>query len=116
MPVGPEVPGGLPDGWSGLDGWVANSIITVSTTFNGVPPGNHTLKVSCELLVLFPAKRSCSSKDIHDSASCCHSKNSDWCVRVAYRIIFLNSNTNIESIDTSGLRASYLGPPESILV
>ena len=48
VPVGPEVPGGLPDGWDGLDGWVANSIITVSTTFNGVSRGNHTLKVGYE--------------------------------------------------------------------
>jgi hypothetical protein len=51
VPVGPEVPGGIPDGWNGLDGWVANSIITVSTTFNGVSPGNHTLKVSCNFFV-----------------------------------------------------------------
>lgn len=44
VPVGPEVvPGGLPDGW---DGWVANSIITVSTIFEGISRGNHTLKVS----------------------------------------------------------------------
>ena len=48
LPVGTEVPGGLPDGWDGLDGWVANSIIKVSTTFKGVSRGNHTLKVSCE--------------------------------------------------------------------
>lgn len=51
VPVGPEVPGGLPDGWDGLDGWVANSIITVSTIFKGVSRGNHTLKVSCEFFV-----------------------------------------------------------------
>ena len=52
VPVGPEVPGGLPDGWNGLDGWVANSIITVSTTFQGVSRGNHTLKVSYEFFVV----------------------------------------------------------------
>ena len=52
VPVGPEVPGGLPDGWNGLDGWVANSIITVSTTFEGVSRGNHTLKVSYEFFVV----------------------------------------------------------------
>jgi hypothetical protein len=46
VPIGPEIPGGLPDGWDGLDGWVANSIVPSQTTFSGVNPGAHTLKIS----------------------------------------------------------------------
>ncbi|KAH9476877.1 hypothetical protein JR316_0010793 [Psilocybe cubensis] len=46
VPIGPEVPGGLPNGWDGNDGWVANSIITTPTKFSGVRPGAHTLKIS----------------------------------------------------------------------
>jgi hypothetical protein len=46
VPVGPEIPGGLPDGWDGLNGWVANSIIPSTTNFTGVNPGPHTLKIS----------------------------------------------------------------------
>ncbi|KAF8968832.1 hypothetical protein BDZ97DRAFT_1654513 [Flammula alnicola] len=45
-PVGPEIPGGLPNGWETNDGWVANSINTINTTFGGVNPGAHTLKIS----------------------------------------------------------------------
>lgn len=59
VPVGPEKPGGLPDGWDGLDGWVANFIITVPTTFKGISRGNHTLKVSHEFFVCpSPSKKS----------------------------------------------------------
>ena len=78
VPVGPEVPGGLPDGWDGLDGWVANSIITVSTTFKGVSRGNHTLKVSSEFYVCF--RSPLILEDIHDAASSCNPKDSDWWV------------------------------------
>ncbi|PPQ95886.1 hypothetical protein CVT25_000388 [Psilocybe cyanescens] len=46
IPVGSEIPGGLPDGWDSNDGWVANSIITTPTSFSGVNPGAHTLKIS----------------------------------------------------------------------
>ncbi|KAF9481597.1 hypothetical protein BDN70DRAFT_517933 [Pholiota conissans] len=46
-PVGPEVPaGGLPNGWTTLDGWVANSINLQSTTVSAVNPGAHTLKIA----------------------------------------------------------------------
>ncbi|KAL5525075.1 hypothetical protein ACEPAF_8944 [Sanghuangporus sanghuang] len=42
-------PGELPDGWGGLDGFVANSIVSVQTNFNAsegeVAPGAHTLKI-----------------------------------------------------------------------
>lgn len=37
--------GTLPAGWDGTDGFVANSIVSVPTTFTGVQPGKHTLKV-----------------------------------------------------------------------
>jgi hypothetical protein len=43
MPAAP--PGGLPPGWSSLDGFVANSIVSAVTRFTGVSPGAHTLKV-----------------------------------------------------------------------
>ncbi|KAF8154169.1 hypothetical protein B0H34DRAFT_720746 [Crassisporium funariophilum] len=46
VPIGPEVPGGLPAGWTGLDGWVANAIIATPTTFSNISPGAHTLKIS----------------------------------------------------------------------
>ena len=39
-----SVAGGVPSGWSGVDGWVANSIITVPVVLP-VQPGAHTLKV-----------------------------------------------------------------------
>lgn len=52
VPIPSEVPGGLPDGWSTLDGWVANSIITTPTNFSGVNPGAHTLKVITSLLCI----------------------------------------------------------------
>ncbi|PPR02284.1 hypothetical protein CVT24_011622 [Panaeolus cyanescens] len=45
VPIGPQPPGGLPASWGGPDGYVANSIITTRTTFNGVNPGAHTLKI-----------------------------------------------------------------------
>ncbi|KAG5636008.1 hypothetical protein H0H81_009388 [Sphagnurus paluster] len=38
-------PGGLPGAWGGADGFVANAIISVVTTFAGITPGAHTLKV-----------------------------------------------------------------------
>jgi hypothetical protein len=34
----------LPAGWSGMDGWVANSVVPVSANFTAAP-GKHTLKV-----------------------------------------------------------------------
>ncbi|EIN14686.1 hypothetical protein PUNSTDRAFT_96714 [Punctularia strigosozonata HHB-11173 SS5] len=37
--------GATPDGWDGLDGFVANSIVQVKNTFTGIAPGAHTLKV-----------------------------------------------------------------------
>lgn len=43
MPAPP--PGGLPAGWTGLDGFVANSIVSVVMRFTGVSPGAHTFKV-----------------------------------------------------------------------
>ncbi|KAF8900162.1 hypothetical protein CPB84DRAFT_1847412 [Gymnopilus junonius] len=46
VPIGSEVPGGLPDGWDGLDGWVSNNIIWTIANFTGVNPGAHTLKLS----------------------------------------------------------------------
>lgn len=47
VPIGSEVPGGLPDGWDGLDGWVSDNIIwTIASNFTGIKPGAHTLKVS----------------------------------------------------------------------
>ncbi|KAI0085503.1 hypothetical protein BDY19DRAFT_996640 [Irpex rosettiformis] len=39
-----EIPGNVPPGWDGLDGFVANSIVSVPNTFN-VAPGAHTLKI-----------------------------------------------------------------------
>ncbi|PPQ73060.1 hypothetical protein CVT26_014652 [Gymnopilus dilepis] len=46
VPIGPEPPGGVPNGWDGVNGWVANNIISTATTFNSVNPGAHTLKIS----------------------------------------------------------------------
>ncbi|KAF8900166.1 hypothetical protein CPB84DRAFT_1847416 [Gymnopilus junonius] len=77
VPIGTEVPGGLPNGWDGVNGWVANNIISTPTNFAGVNPGAHTLKIS----MVTPA--------------------------VAIQKII---------IDTGGLQASYLGPPESIVM
>ena len=37
--------GNLPNGWDGVGGWVANSIVSVNTTFSNVSPGKHTLKL-----------------------------------------------------------------------
>ncbi|CAL1698338.1 unnamed protein product [Somion occarium] len=42
IPSAPE--GALPDAWDGLDGFVANSIVSVVTSFPA-PPGAHTLKI-----------------------------------------------------------------------
>lgn len=44
QPMPGSVPGGLPDGWDGLTGFIANSIISVVTNFTAAP-GAHTLKV-----------------------------------------------------------------------
>ena len=43
--IPPAVPGQLPGAWGGLDGFVANSIVSVVTKFQAAP-GAHTLKVS----------------------------------------------------------------------
>jgi len=45
VPIPQEPPGGYPANWGGPDGYVANAIITNTTTFNSVSPGAHTLKV-----------------------------------------------------------------------
>ncbi len=37
--------GQLPPGWDTPDGWVANSIITLTTNHTSISPGSHTLKV-----------------------------------------------------------------------
>ncbi|KAJ3487914.1 hypothetical protein NLI96_g3210 [Meripilus lineatus] len=74
--IPPAVPGNLPDAWDGVDGFVANSIVTVANNFTATP-GAHILKV--------------------------------WMTEptvVVQKII----------IDTGGVRPSYLGPPESIVV
>ncbi|KAG6856193.1 hypothetical protein H0H87_006733 [Tephrocybe sp. NHM501043] len=39
-------PGGVPGGWDGNDGFVANSIISVTAPFTGISAGKHTLKIS----------------------------------------------------------------------
>nr|BCT97380.1 xylan a-1,2-glucuronidase [Irpex lacteus] len=39
-----ETPGNVPPGWDGLDGFVANSIVSVPNSFD-VAPGAHTLKI-----------------------------------------------------------------------
>ncbi|KAL0952642.1 hypothetical protein HGRIS_006887 [Hohenbuehelia grisea] len=70
-------PGQLPSAWSGLDGFVANSIVSVVTPFQGLQPGAHTLKI--------------------------------WMIEPAVVIQKV-------VINTGGIRASYLGPPESVRV
>ncbi|KAI0791027.1 hypothetical protein C8Q75DRAFT_890923 [Abortiporus biennis] len=42
IPTAPA--GSLPDAWDGLDGFVANSIVSIHNTFSA-PPGAHTLKI-----------------------------------------------------------------------
>ena len=42
-----SAPGTLPDEWNGTDGFVANAIVPVVTTWSA-PPGAHTVKVSGE--------------------------------------------------------------------
>lgn len=44
FPMPPAVPGGVPVGWDGPDGFVANSIVSVNATAPATP-GAHTLKV-----------------------------------------------------------------------
>lgn len=39
------VPGELPDAWDGLDGFVANSIVSVNGLWTNIEPGAHTLKI-----------------------------------------------------------------------
>ena len=46
VPVGTSPPGGLPTGWGGNDGWVANNAILSATTFQSVQPGKHTLRIT----------------------------------------------------------------------
>lgn len=41
-----SAPGVEPNGWDGLDGFVANNIVYVNTSFQGIQPGKHTLRVS----------------------------------------------------------------------
>ncbi|KXN92531.1 hypothetical protein AN958_05386 [Leucoagaricus sp. SymC.cos] len=43
MPDAP--PGKQPTAWGGVDGFVANAIIPVTTPFSGVSPGKHTVKI-----------------------------------------------------------------------
>ncbi|KZS95513.1 hypothetical protein SISNIDRAFT_438997 [Sistotremastrum niveocremeum HHB9708] len=43
MPLTP--PASSPAGWSGNDGFVANSIVSVNTQHTNISPGSHTLKV-----------------------------------------------------------------------
>lgn len=43
--IPPADPGQLPDAWDGVDGFVANSIVTITNGFTA-SPGAHTLKVS----------------------------------------------------------------------
>lgn len=57
---------------------------------------------------------------MHDAASSRDPKDSDWCV-VASPVPLFSLKTNAVRMitgttDTSGLRSSYLGPPESISV
>ncbi|KZT21286.1 glycoside hydrolase family 115 protein [Neolentinus lepideus HHB14362 ss-1] len=70
------VPGQLPAQWDGVDGWVADAIVAVTTNFTALP-GAHTLKI----WMIEPAV-------------------------VVQKIV----------IDTGNVRASYLGPPESIVI
>jgi hypothetical protein len=38
-------PGQLPDAWDGVDGFVANSIVSVNGLWTNIEPGAHTLKI-----------------------------------------------------------------------
>ncbi|KAF9450528.1 glycoside hydrolase family 115 protein [Macrolepiota fuliginosa MF-IS2] len=77
QPMPDAAPGALPAAWSGVNGFVANSIIPVTTNWSNVSPGAHTFKI----FMVEPTV-------------------------VVQKIV----------INAGGLRASYLGPPESIQV
>lgn len=46
--VPPSKPGTLPAQWNGNDGFAANSIVDVATTWKGAWPGKHTVTVRHE--------------------------------------------------------------------
>ncbi|KAG6879212.1 hypothetical protein C0992_004354 [Termitomyces sp. T32_za158] len=73
----PPTPGAVPVAWGGLDGFVANSVISVVSGFSGVQAGKHTLRI--------------------------------WAIEPA---VVLQKIV----INVGGVVASYLGPPESVLI
>jgi len=94
VPVGTSAPGGLPAGWGGNDGWVANNVILSTTTFQSVQPGKHTLKITAVEPALVIQKIVISAL-----------------LWASFWIFFvLNIGT-----DAGGLKPSYLGPPESVI-
>ncbi|KAJ7488053.1 hypothetical protein FB451DRAFT_1126447 [Mycena latifolia] len=72
----PAVPGQQPAAWGGVDGFAANSIVSVVNKLS-LAPGGHTLKI----FMIEPAV-------------------------VVQKIV----------INTGGVKPSYLGPPESVLI
>ncbi len=45
QPIPDATPGNLPDAWNGPDGFVANAIVPVTSTWTNVSPGAHTFKI-----------------------------------------------------------------------
>lgn len=88
-------PGALSDAWNGVDGFVANSIVSVNGLWTNVKPGAHTLKIWMVEPTVVVQK-----------------------IVIGMLIVFFDQfgSCSLIVIDAGGLRPSYLGPPESIQV
>ncbi|KAG6872327.1 hypothetical protein C0995_010748 [Termitomyces sp. Mi166 len=91
----PEEPGQVPTAWGGLDGFVANGVVSAVSQFKGVQAGKHTLKIwAVEPAVVI-------QKIV--IGEYCGGVGPEWLLNSVF-------------LDTGGVVASYLGPPESVLI